>query len=753
MWFRSMKFFFVVSSLYTILLGRIRVCGKNSISKESIPDGYELVETVNLDNEETEYETESFAIASASGSSLSFIIMGDWGAQTSMNKRRELSETGNEENVEFLSSKAYQKSNNKNSNEKSYWSVLVAKAMGDYADENPIDFLLALGDNFYNNGVQSTSDSLWTTVYSNVYYYDSLQVPWYALFGNHDYGTEKSLGNLQAQIDYSDGRWHAGYCYKQTFTVPNSQVTIDVVFVDSTLIAPEETYATSSEAGISEDTQASKTQEQLSCMEEYLQSSTASYLIVAGHYPMFSTGKNGPGDSTTMVEAMLPYLEKYEVDAYLCGHDHRLEHLQYTTSSGGTMDFIISGAAGKPDNQLTDGITSDASSLFSAATGGFAHASVTTSAMTINFLDYTGSVLYSMSRERQRSAGSHESDSKSKTSESSDVRRSYDRSERMTAGSITSVVLKELLEVGLLVAVVISIVAIIFVVSSTNRITQPLKRAVDEPPIKGTVNRNNVHSGLSHQRYKGMARGGAGAGNSLPMHVQTQNVEVPEQTLAGMGMPLSPPVHTEPARHQAAPRTDTAIALSAAARSKLAPRATSVNRGNPGALSGAAASGYAGVKPSMAVRNIHEAREMKRPSNDAIAEAIAETARRIESLGIAVPDAPHPPSLDVRKNYRNMSLVRPTIPSLSDAKSRTELSGKSGPGPFLSSRPVLNNNRNNSAIPLTDILQPRTVGTGGFGGASRLSTPNMLARNSSQQTSGMEPQKSRTPLQLPRGLL
>jgi len=700
----------------------------------------------------------------SSSNSINFLVMGDWGTQTGMNNDKNNNNNNNHRSLKL--SKNHQEGGSEeesfklladggnDNNEKSYWAPVVAAAMATYAETYPADFLVALGDNFYNNGVSSTDDELWTTYYSNVYYYDSLQVPWYAIFGNHDYGGNKnSAGSLDAQIEYDDGRWHAGHCYMQTYTVPSSGVTVDIVFVDSTLIAPEQTYMTSTSSGLSEEEQAESQYEVLSCMESYLSASTASYLIVAGHYPIFSTGKNGPGDFETMVEYMVPYLEKYEVDAYLCGHDHRLEHLQYTTSSGGTMDFIISGAAGKPDNQLTDGITSDASSLFSAATGGFAHASVTTSAMTINFLDYTGSVLYSMSRERQRSAGSHESDSKSKTSESSDVRRSYDRSERMTAGSITSVVLKELLEVGLLVAVVISIVAIIFVVSSTNRITQPLKRAVDEPPIKGTVNRNNVHSGLSHQRYKGMARGGAGAGNSLPMHVQTQNVEVPEQTLAGMGMPLSPPVHTEPARHQAAPRTDTAIALSAAARSKLAPRATSVNRGNPGALSGAAASGYAGVKPSMAVRNIHEAREMKRPSNDAIAEAIAETARRIESLGIAVPDAPHPPSLDVRKNYRNMSLVRPTIPSLSDAKSRTELSGKSGPGPFLSSRPVLNNNRNNSAIPLTDILQPRTVGTGGFGGASRLSTPNMLARNSSQQTSGMEPQKSRTPLQLPRGLL
>ena len=29
--------------------------------------------------------------------------------------------------------------------------------------------VLALGDNFYNDGVGSTSDTLWTTMYKNVY--------------------------------------------------------------------------------------------------------------------------------------------------------------------------------------------------------------------------------------------------------------------------------------------------------------------------------------------------------------------------------------------------------------------------------------------------------------------------------------------------------------------------------------------------------------------------------------------------------
>ena len=59
------------------------------------------------------------------------------------------------------------------------------------------------------------------------------------------------------------------------------------------LIAPEETYATSTANGISESTQSSRKEEQLQCLEDYLKTSNANgaaYLLVAGHYPIFSTG-------------------------------------------------------------------------------------------------------------------------------------------------------------------------------------------------------------------------------------------------------------------------------------------------------------------------------------------------------------------------------------------------------------------------------------------------------------------------------
>ena len=68
---------------------------------------------------------------------------------------------------------------------------------------------------------------------------------------------------------------------------------------------------------------------QLQYIEAQLQEAALnppSWLLVVGHYPVFSAGEHG--DTTELKTYLLPLLEKYNVDAYFCGHDHISEHLQ-----------------------------------------------------------------------------------------------------------------------------------------------------------------------------------------------------------------------------------------------------------------------------------------------------------------------------------------------------------------------------------------------------------------------------------------
>ncbi|KAI0217710.1 Tartrate-resistant acid phosphatase type 5 [Lamellibrachia satsuma] len=76
--------------------------------------------------------------------------------------------------------------------------MAVAVQMAKFANKNPIDFVLTLGDNFYFDGVKSVDDPRFKETYSRVFYQSSLAVDWYIVAGNHDYN-----GNISAQIAYT----------------------------------------------------------------------------------------------------------------------------------------------------------------------------------------------------------------------------------------------------------------------------------------------------------------------------------------------------------------------------------------------------------------------------------------------------------------------------------------------------------------------------------------------------------------------
>jgi len=56
-----------------------------------------------------------------------------------------------------------------------------------------------------------------------------------------------------------------------------------------------------------------------------LAASTADYLFVAGHFPVWSVCEHGP--TTKMVSDLMPLLEKHQVTSYFAGHDHCEEHI------------------------------------------------------------------------------------------------------------------------------------------------------------------------------------------------------------------------------------------------------------------------------------------------------------------------------------------------------------------------------------------------------------------------------------------
>ncbi|CAA0831794.1 Purple acid phosphatase 17 [Striga hermonthica] len=77
-------------------------------------------------------------------------------------------------------------------------------------------------------------------------------------------------------------------------------------------------------------------------LESALMKSKARWKIVVGHHAIRSVSHHG--DTHELVHRLLPILRAYEVDLYLNGHDHCLEHISDRTSP---IQFMTSGGGSK----------------------------------------------------------------------------------------------------------------------------------------------------------------------------------------------------------------------------------------------------------------------------------------------------------------------------------------------------------------------------------------------------------------------
>ena len=81
----------------------------------------------------------------------------------------------------------------------------VAKAIDRYCENNDLDFIVMLGDNFYQAGVRSITDKQWQTKWQDVYLTDCLKSKkFYPILGNHDY---KFTPGVQIEYSKLDNSW------------------------------------------------------------------------------------------------------------------------------------------------------------------------------------------------------------------------------------------------------------------------------------------------------------------------------------------------------------------------------------------------------------------------------------------------------------------------------------------------------------------------------------------------------------------
>lgn len=113
------------------------------------------------------------------------------------------------------------------------------------------------------------------------------------------------------------------------------------------------------------------------------------WLIVVGHYPLFSNGENG--DLPVIQQALQTLFEKYQIDLYLSGHDHTLQHIR---NKG--IEYVVSGNGALNGHLRT--VTVAESVEFAKVDPGFTVHQIKGKQMITSFMAYDGSVLHSYSQ-------------------------------------------------------------------------------------------------------------------------------------------------------------------------------------------------------------------------------------------------------------------------------------------------------------------------------------------------------------------
>lgn len=264
----------------------------------------------------------------------------------------------------------------------------TAQEMGRIADQMGADFVLALGDNFYYTGVDSVDSPRFKDTFESVYTAKSLNIPWYVLAGNHDHA-----GDVRAQIEYShkSSRWRFPYYYYElNFRIPNTDKTLSIIMLDTVMLCGNcDDFEDEKPRGPLRAVDANR---QLTWLQSRMKRSKADFLLVAGHYPVWSVSEHGPTEC--LLRRLHPLLVKHNATAYFCGHDH---NLQYIEERG--VGYVVSGAGNflDPDIRHWHHVPKDAIKFFTgqaSTMGGFVHGEVTKDEMILTFVQAKGTSLY-----------------------------------------------------------------------------------------------------------------------------------------------------------------------------------------------------------------------------------------------------------------------------------------------------------------------------------------------------------------------
>ncbi len=256
----------------------------------------------------------------------------------------------------------------------------VAELMGWMADVADPEFVAAIGDVHHFEGVASVDDPLWMTNYELIYSHPDLMLDWYPVLGNHEY-----RGNTQAVLDYGkvSRRWvMPGRYYAVEKEVEDGNEKILYVFIDTAPLIDKyrrdtEDYPDAGKQSIAAE---------LEWLEATLAASTAKWKVVMGHHPIYADTDKSESERTDMQRRVQPLLDKYGVDAYICGHIHNFQHIQ---AKGSRVQYFVN-----TSGSLSRDVKPIEGTQFCSGDEGFMILSTADNLMRFFLVNYKGEIIY-----------------------------------------------------------------------------------------------------------------------------------------------------------------------------------------------------------------------------------------------------------------------------------------------------------------------------------------------------------------------
>jgi hypothetical protein len=272
----------------------------------------------------------------------------------------------------------------------------VAAAVRELCAAEGCDLVLLLGDNLYDAGAESVTDPIWRDAFELPY--AGIDVPFYAVLGNHDYGGTllgAELGGVgnqfergAVQVAYAErsARWNMPATHYTLRVGPVGMILLDTnsIVWDDVTHGDQRAWWPTALAEIG----------------------GAPWRIAAGHHPYRSNGSHGNAGSYEGLDGVdlpipLPQFSGVDlaaffdelvcgaVDLYLSGHDHDLEWLE--PGPCGTTELVVSGAGAEARGlERTETVArwGDGTSL------GFLYVVADERSLTGRFVDETGAVRF-----------------------------------------------------------------------------------------------------------------------------------------------------------------------------------------------------------------------------------------------------------------------------------------------------------------------------------------------------------------------